>query len=49
MADHTETHQLNTELTLHDSSQTPLTIRAIALTLIKQNNELIAWFTPMSR
>lgn len=42
MADHTETHQLNTELTLHDSSQSPLTVRAIALSLTKQNNELIA-------
>ncbi|MEH2058464.1 MAG: YbjN domain-containing protein [Nostoc sp.] len=38
----TETHQLNTELTLHDSSQSPLTVRAIALTLTKQDNELIA-------
>lgn len=38
----TETHQLDTELTLHDSSQSPLTIRAIALTLTKQDNELIA-------
>ncbi|MEH2064475.1 MAG: YbjN domain-containing protein [Nostoc sp.] len=38
----TETHQLNTELTLHDFSQTPLTVRAITLTLTKQDNELIA-------
>ncbi|MEA5602724.1 hypothetical protein [Nostoc sp. UHCC 0252] len=30
MADHTETHQFNTDLTLHDSSQTPVTVRAIA-------------------
>ncbi|MDM9583743.1 YbjN domain-containing protein [Nostoc sp. GT001] len=41
MADHTETYQLNTELTLHDSSQTPLTVHAITLSLTKQDNELI--------
>ncbi|MEH1813547.1 MAG: YbjN domain-containing protein [Nostoc sp.] len=41
MVDQTENHQINTELTLHDSSQSPLTVRAIALTLTKQNNELI--------
>jgi hypothetical protein len=38
----TENHQLDSELTLHDSSQSPLTVRAIALTLSKQDNELIA-------
>jgi hypothetical protein len=38
----TENHQINTDLTLHNSSPTPLTVRAIALTLTKQNNELIA-------
>ncbi|MEH2124219.1 YbjN domain-containing protein [Nostoc sp.] len=37
----TENHQINTDLTLHDSSQSPLTVRAITLTLTKQNNELI--------
>ncbi|MDZ8085221.1 MAG: YbjN domain-containing protein [Nostoc sp. DedQUE12b] len=37
----TENHQINTELTLHDSSQSPLTVRAIALTLTTQDNELI--------
>ncbi|MEA5602728.1 YbjN domain-containing protein [Nostoc sp. UHCC 0252] len=42
MAEHTETHQFNTDLTLHDSSQSPLTVRAITLTLTTQNNELIA-------
>ncbi|MBN3939315.1 YbjN domain-containing protein [Nostoc sp. NMS9] len=41
MADRTETHQLNTELTLHNSSQTPLRVRAIALSLTTQDNELI--------
>ncbi|MFN6525457.1 YbjN domain-containing protein [Nostoc sp. ChiSLP03a] len=38
----TENHQINTDLTLHDSSQYPLIVRAIALSLTKQNNELIA-------
>lgn len=38
----TENHQLDSELTLHDFSQSSLTVRAIALTLTKQNNELIA-------
>lgn len=42
MADRTETHQLNTELTLHDCSKSPLTVHAITLSLTKQNNELIA-------
>ncbi|MEH2168455.1 MAG: YbjN domain-containing protein [Nostoc sp.] len=42
MADHTETHQLNSELTLHDSSESSLTIRAIALTFTTQDNEIIA-------
>ncbi|MDZ8065578.1 MAG: YbjN domain-containing protein [Nostoc sp. DedQUE08] len=37
----TDDHQINTDLTLHDSCQSPLTVRAIALTLTKQNNELI--------
>lgn len=36
----TENSSLDTDLTLHDS-QTPLTVRAIALSLTKQNNELI--------
>ncbi|WP_375471624.1 YbjN domain-containing protein [uncultured Nostoc sp.] len=36
-----ELSPLETDLTLHDSSQSPLTIRAIALTLTKQDNELI--------
>ncbi|MEH2342289.1 MULTISPECIES: hypothetical protein [unclassified Nostoc] len=37
----TENHQLDSELTLHDSSQSPLTVRAISLTLTTQDNELI--------
>ncbi|MEH2215332.1 YbjN domain-containing protein [Nostoc sp.] len=41
MTINTEHYLLNTELTLHDSSQSPLTVRAIALSLTKQNNELI--------
>ncbi|MBE9105348.1 YbjN domain-containing protein, partial [Nostoc cf. edaphicum LEGE 07299] len=42
MVDQTENHQLDSELTLHDSSQSPLTVRAIALSLTKQDDELIA-------
>ena len=38
----TEHNQINTNLTLNDSSQTTLTIRAVTLTLSKQDNELIA-------
>ncbi|MEH2174854.1 YbjN domain-containing protein [Nostoc sp.] len=41
MRGQTENHQINIDLTLHDSSQTPLTVHAIALSLTKQNNELI--------
>lgn len=37
-----ENHQINADLTLHDSSQTPVKVRAITLTLTKQDNELIA-------
>ncbi|MEH2204242.1 MAG: YbjN domain-containing protein [Nostoc sp.] len=37
----TENHQLDSELTLHDSSQSPLSVRAIALSLTTQDNELI--------
>ena len=38
----TEHHQINTNLTLNDSSRTTLTIRVVILTLTKQDNELIA-------
>lgn len=41
MITHTESHKLDSELTLHDFSQSPLTVRAIALSLTKQDNELI--------
>jgi hypothetical protein len=41
MAAKIENHQINTDLTLHDSSQTTLTVRAIALSLTTQNNEVI--------
>ena len=41
MVDQTENHQLDSELTLHDSSQCLLTVRAIALTLIKRNEQII--------
>jgi hypothetical protein len=37
----TENHQLNSELTLRDSSQSTLTVHAIALSLTKQDDELI--------
>lgn len=37
----TETHHINTNLTLHDSSQTTLTVRAVTFTLTKQDNNLI--------
>jgi hypothetical protein len=41
MTTNTETHQLDSELTLHGSSQSYLTVRAIALTFTKQNDQLI--------
>ena len=41
MVDKTETHQINIDLTLHDSFQSPLTVRAIALSLTKQDDQLI--------
>ncbi len=37
----TENYQLDSELTLHDRTTTPLTVRAVALTLIKQDEEVI--------
>jgi len=37
----TENHQLNSEVTLRDSSQSPLTFHAITLALTKQDNQLI--------
>ncbi|MEH2281898.1 MAG: hypothetical protein V7K90_11315 [Nostoc sp.] len=41
MTTYIENHQINTDLTLHDSSQSPLNVRSISLSLTKQNNELI--------
>ncbi|BAZ32135.1 hypothetical protein NIES4074_46370 [Cylindrospermum sp. NIES-4074] len=41
MNTYTQTHQLNSELILHDTVQTPLTIYVITLTLITQNDTLI--------
>ncbi|WP_448265168.1 YbjN domain-containing protein [Nostoc sp. DSM 114159] len=41
MINHTENHQLHSELTLHDFFRSTLTVRAIALSLTKQDNELI--------
>jgi len=41
MSAHTEHCQLNSELTLHDRSQSPLTVRAVSLSLIKQDDEVI--------
>jgi hypothetical protein len=38
----TETHQINTQLTLHNSSQSPLTVHALTLSLTKQDDELIS-------
>ncbi|MEB3149190.1 MAG: YbjN domain-containing protein, partial [Sphaerospermopsis sp.] len=41
MAVTTENQPINSELTLHNSSQTPLILQAIALSLTTQNNNLI--------
>ena len=41
MATHTETYQLDTDLTLRDSSQSRLSVHAITLTLTKQEDTLI--------
>jgi hypothetical protein len=37
----TENYQLDSELTLHDRTQSPLTVRAVSLSLIKQDDEVI--------
>jgi hypothetical protein len=37
----TENHQINTDITLRDTSPSPLTVRAIALSLTTQDNDLI--------
>jgi hypothetical protein len=41
MTTKTDHHQLDTELTLHDRTQSPLTVRAVTLALTKQDDELI--------
>jgi hypothetical protein len=41
MTTHSENYQLDSELTLSRSTTTPLTVRAIALSLTKQDDELI--------
>jgi hypothetical protein len=41
MTTHSEKYKLDSELTLRDRSQSPLTIRAVALTLTKLDNEAI--------
>jgi len=41
MTTHTENHQLDSELTLCDSFQSPLTVHALTLTLTKQDDTLI--------
>ena len=40
MTTHTETHQLDTQLSLRDSSQSPLSVHAVSLTLTKQDDTL---------
>ncbi len=41
MSYHTENCHLDSELTLRDRSQSPLTLRAVSLSLIKQDDEVI--------
>jgi len=41
MTTHTENYQLNSELTLYDSSQSPLTVRLVTLILTRQDDTLI--------
>jgi hypothetical protein len=41
MSAKTEDCQLDSELTLHDRTQSPLTLRAVTLSLIKQDDEVI--------
>jgi len=41
MSAHTEHCQLNSELNLHDRTHSPLTVRAVSLSLIKQDDEVI--------
>jgi len=41
MTTHTENHQPDSELTLRDRTSSPLSVRAIALSLTKQDDQLI--------
>ncbi|GET35956.1 YbjN domain-containing protein [Microseira wollei] len=41
MTTKTESYQLDSDLTLRDRSQSPLTLRAVSLSLIKQDDEVI--------
>ena len=41
MTTHTENHQPNSELTLHDRTSSPLSVRAITLSLTKLDDQLI--------
>ena len=41
MSAHTEHCQLNSELNLHDRTTTPVIVRAISLSLVKQDDEVI--------
>jgi hypothetical protein len=41
MTTHTQTYQVDTDLTLRDSSHSPLSVHAITLTLTKQEDTLI--------
>jgi hypothetical protein len=41
MTTHTETHQLDTDLTLRDSSHSPLSVHVVTLTLTKQEDTFI--------
>jgi hypothetical protein len=41
MTTHTEIHQLDTDLTLRDSSHSPLSVYAVTLTLTKQEDTFI--------
>jgi hypothetical protein len=41
MGNQSENYQLDSELTLHDRTQSPLTLRAVTVSLIKQDDEVI--------
>ncbi|MCP2729202.1 hypothetical protein [Limnofasciculus baicalensis] len=41
MTTNTDNYQLDNELTLHDSTQTPLTLQTITLSLTQENDQII--------